>query len=249
MKFLWTALAKSPFWGLRGLFLLLVCIGCDSGDIYPDDITEEETVNLAASFDFKGLESFPSGDYNLILGAFENNKAAAVNYVRLSKPLTGTKVEVSLANVSAEAETIKLYLATSSNQVVYTFYQRTINSSSGNNIVIPEQKIHLSTLNRLQNQLFTRRCVSCHGTQAHEPSAGLDLGPEHCYANLINIASTSKPGTIRVIPNDSENSFITHVLTEESALPFNHVQFLGANLKEDDLTLLREWIKDGALNN
>lgn len=92
-------------------------------------------------------------------------------------------------------------------------------------------------------------CVGCH--QPGGLAAGvMDLRSEVAYNNLVGVASLLKPGAIRVVPGDPENSYLIHKLEGRSSIfgarmPQNGPPFLT----EGQILVIRTWIRNGAENN
>jgi hypothetical protein len=66
----------------------------------------------------------------------------------------------------------------------------------------------------------------------------------------VNVASRGKPGAIRVIPNDPDNSYLVHKLEGApdiagSRMPRNSSVFLT----DGQMLVIRRWIQLGAQNN
>ena len=115
-----------------------------------------------------------------------------------------------------------------------------------------------STFAQVQQQIFDAQgCTAsaCHGEAAN---AGLDLRPANAYANLINVEATSGD-YMRVFPGEQDLSVLYQKVAAKtegfqlSALP-NPISG-GAMptgngvLNENDLGLLRAWIRGGAPEN
>ena len=110
-----------------------------------------------------------------------------------------------------------------------------------------------STFGQVQSQIFEARgCTrsSCHG---ESPQSGLDLRPEVAYQNLVNVDSVS--GDLkRVFPTEEELSLLylkVAAKTGSESLAARGISGgampVGADvLSEDDLGLLRAWIRGGA---
>lgn len=93
-------------------------------------------------------------------------------------------------------------------------------------------------------------CTQCHTNQGRTPAANLNLLPEVAYAQLINVASIQKPGAIRVIPGDAENSYLVHKLDGRSDIVGQRMpRTAGPFLTEGQMLILRRWINQGAQNN
>jgi len=97
-------------------------------------------------------------------------------------------------------------------------------------------------------EIFSRRgCTdaSCHGAAVSE---GLDLRAGAAYANLVNVTSTQDNAKSRVLPGDAQNSYIV-IKVEGRQTVGEQMPFGLAPLDSIDLTNLRTWIDQGALNN
>lgn len=113
------------------------------------------------------------------------------------------------------------------------------------------------TFSSIQQQIFSASdssgrpaCTNCHTNVGKTPSGGLNLLPEFAYASLVNVASRGKPGAIRVIPGDPDNSYLVHKL--EGApdivglrMPRNSSVFLT----DGQMLVIRRWIQLGAQND
>ena len=111
-----------------------------------------------------------------------------------------------------------------------------------------------STFAQVQQQIFEGRgCTlsTCHGDDA---SGGLDLRPASAYASLIRVASTSSADFPRVFPAEQDLSVLyLKVAAKLDGTSLSDQGILGAAmpvgegaLSEQDLALLRAWIRGGA---
>ncbi len=112
-----------------------------------------------------------------------------------------------------------------------------------------------STFGQIQAQIFDQygcTAAACHGEAA---SGGLDLSPENAYANLVNVEAQSGD-YMRVFPGEQDLSLLYQKVASKtegfslSGLP-NPISGgsmpTGAGvLSENDLGLLRVWIRGGA---
>jgi mono/diheme cytochrome c family protein len=103
---------------------------------------------------------------------------------------------------------------------------------------------------QIQAQILTPACVSCHTDEGRNPSGGLNLKSGSAYAALVGVASTGKPGAIRVIAGNPSGSYLVQKL--EGApdivglrMPRNGPPFLT----DAQVALIRLWIQNGAPNN
>ncbi len=90
------------------------------------------------------------------------------------------------------------------------------------------------TLTQLQTTIFTPLCIGCHGQNG---DAGMNLSAGNAYANLVNVAATTRTG-MRVVPGSPGTSALV------AQLAGGHRSVSAANQ-----SLISAWITAGALNN
>jgi mono/diheme cytochrome c family protein len=103
---------------------------------------------------------------------------------------------------------------------------------------------------QIQAQILTPACVSCHTDEGRNPSGGLNLKSGSAYAALVGVASTGKPGAIRVIAGNPSGSYLVQKLEGAAdivglRMPRNGPPFLT----DAQVALIRQWIQNGAPNN
>jgi mono/diheme cytochrome c family protein len=103
---------------------------------------------------------------------------------------------------------------------------------------------------QIQAQILTPACVSCHTDEGRNPSGGLNLKSGTAYAALVGVASTGKPGAIRVIAGNPSGSYLVQKLEGAAdivglRMPRNGPPFLT----DAQVALIRQWIQNGAPNN
>lgn len=91
-------------------------------------------------------------------------------------------------------------------------------------------------------------CTNCHNAVGSRFN-GLDLSPAVSYGNLVNVASRGKPGAVRVIPGDPENSYIIHKLEGRSTIAGVRMPLGGPFLETGQIQVIKRWIEIGAPNN
>jgi hypothetical protein len=93
-------------------------------------------------------------------------------------------------------------------------------------------------------------CTGCHTSTGHNPSGGMNLNHDVAYDNLVNVPSRGKPGAIRVIPGDPENSYIVHKVEGLPDIAGRRMPFSGAPfLTDGQILILKRWIEIGAPRN
>ena len=114
------------------------------------------------------------------------------------------------------------------------------------------------TFRSIQQNIFTSTdsagraaCTNCHTTAGgRTPPVGMDLGSPNAHAQLVNVAAVNKPGAIRVIPRDPENSYLIHKLEGRSTIAGLRMPRSGPPyLTEGQIRVIKRWIELGAPNN
>ena len=111
------------------------------------------------------------------------------------------------------------------------------------------------TFSSIQQKIFSSgdssgrpACTNCHNAVGSRFN-GLDLSPAVSYNNLVNVASRRRPGAIRVIPNDPDNSYLIHKLEGKSTITGVRMPLGGPYLESGQILVIRRWIEIGAPNN
>ena len=97
-------------------------------------------------------------------------------------------------------------------------------------------------LSQVQTDIFDAHCTQCHGSF---PRGGLDLRPGIAFGQLVNIPS-SQSALMRVVPGDSETSYLIHKLEGRASIAGSRMPQGGPFLTETEIALVRGWIRGGA---
>jgi len=90
-------------------------------------------------------------------------------------------------------------------------------------------------------------CTNCHTSTGRNPSGGLDLNHAVAYDNLINVPVRGKPGAIRVIPGDPDNSYLIQKLEGAPGINGRRMPNNGPPyLTDGQILIVRRWIANGA---
>ncbi len=108
----------------------------------------------------------------------------------------------------------------------------------------------VSFATQIQAQILTPACTSCHTDEGRTPSGGMNLKAGSAFANLVGVASTGKPGAIRVIAGNPSGSYLVQKLEGAAdivglRMPRNGPPYLT----DAQVALIRQWIQNGAPNN
>jgi hypothetical protein len=111
------------------------------------------------------------------------------------------------------------------------------------------------TFSSIQNDIFNAAdsagrlaCTQCHNAIGGRFN-GLDLSPAVAYANLVGRASFGKPGAVRVIAGDPENSYLVHKIEGRPGIVGARMPFMGPYLTNGQILVIKRWIELGARND
>jgi hypothetical protein len=112
------------------------------------------------------------------------------------------------------------------------------------------------TFSSIQNEIFNNSdssgraaCTQCHNAFGRLFN-GLDLSTAVAYANLVGVRSTGKPGAIRVVAGDAENSYLIHKLEGRPGIVGVRMPFSGPPyLTDGQILVIKRWIDLGARND
>jgi hypothetical protein len=112
------------------------------------------------------------------------------------------------------------------------------------------------TLSSIQREIFEttdsagrQACTNCHTDAGRAPTGGLNLRSGVAYASLVGTGSTGKPGAIRVVPGDPENSYLIHKLEGRPGIVGTPMPRGNALLSAGQILVIKRWIELGARND
>ena len=121
-----------------------------------------------------------------------------------------------------------------------------------NNPTAPSQPAVLGPTfsQQIQAQILNPACILCHTDEGRTPAGGLNMKPGTAYSQLVGVASTGKPGAVRVIAGNPSGSYLIQKLEGASdivglRMPRNGPPYLT----DAQIALIRLWIQNGAPNN
>jgi hypothetical protein len=92
-------------------------------------------------------------------------------------------------------------------------------------------------------------CTGCHNAQQARFNGNLNLSGTAAYGQLVNVASSGKSGATRVIPNRPDDSYLIHKLEGTAGIVGQRMPINGPYLTSGQISIIRQWIDEGALNN
>jgi hypothetical protein len=105
-----------------------------------------------------------------------------------------------------------------------------------------------ATFTRVQNEVFTPSCatLACHDPLGQQSQMVLTVG--RAYASIVGVSSVEMPSLQRVTPNDPSASYLYRKIVGSGItgdrMPLNQPQ-----LSEQNIALVRDWIRRGAPND
>jgi len=113
------------------------------------------------------------------------------------------------------------------------------------------------TLSSIQREIFNTAdssgraaCIQCHNAAGQASAAGLNLVEGVSYSQLVDRPSRNKPGTVRVIPGNPDESYLIHKLEGRSDIVGQRMPRTGGPfLTSGQISIIRRWIELGANND
>jgi hypothetical protein len=93
-------------------------------------------------------------------------------------------------------------------------------------------------------------CTQCHTNTGRNPSGGMNLNHDTAYDQIVNVASRAKPGVMRIVPGDPDNSYLFQKITGAPGITGNRMPNNGPPyLTDGQILIIRRWIANGAPRN
>lgn len=113
------------------------------------------------------------------------------------------------------------------------------------------------TFSAIQRDIFSApdatgraACSGCHNAQGARFAGNLNLADGSAHAQLVTVASNNKPGAVRVIPGDPDNSYLIHKIEGAPGIVGQRMPRTGGPfLTPGQVLIIRTWIRQGAANN
>ena len=107
----------------------------------------------------------------------------------------------------------------------------------------------VSFAQQIQTEILTPACASCHTDAGRTPAGGLNLRAGASYASLVGVASSAKPGAIRVIVGNPSGSYLVQKLEGAADIVGLRMPRNPPFLTDAQVSLIRQWIQNGAPNS
>jgi len=105
-----------------------------------------------------------------------------------------------------------------------------------------------ATFTRVQTEIFTPSCavIGCHHPIGQQ--SGLVLAAGSAYANIVGVASVENSALRRIAPGDPANSYLFRKITG-AGITGDRMPQASPVLTDDQIKLVRDWIRRGAPND
>lgn len=222
---------------------------CDSGDIMETHYTvDSKGYNVKLTATLQGLSSLPAG-YTLTLAGFQEGDNFAVMQRAIPTATEGSPVSLTLSNIGSNVSTVEVAVTNSLRERILSLATVKLDDYEGQTDTI---RLDMGTLDAsatgcLQRGMLDKACVQCHGANGRK-AAGLDLTEGNTYADLVNVASSTRPGELRVAGGNPDGSLLWHILNNggENLLHYNHTEVISSQFKDnlrEVRAYLRKWIE------
>ena len=242
---------------LSAIYILLIFVSCDSGDIEEQAISIEDkgyTVKLTAVL--SGIDSWES-KYSVSLAGFTtgDNYAQVVRAIPNTTP-DSTRIEMVLSNIGDEINTVELAITNRLRERIITIARVNLDdyTNQKDTIYMDIGLTDVSRFGALQKGLFNMACIQCHGGNGGAGAANLNLTEGKSYSNLVNIPSTRKEGMMRVVSGNAQESLLHQIASDggENLLHVNHTEILTNQFREnlnEVRQLIDDWIRELGIEN
>ena len=223
-----------------GIYLIGLCLpftACDSGDIYPEkELDVGKQVEI--SWHFENTDAFPRSEYyQMVFASFQEGGEYPLSYKNIADESDESLV---LSNIPDDADLVSVSLLDKGRKLIYHFFTYPLTGTGDEELVkIPLQTIALADYGRVQEQLFTAKCIACHGG-SNFTAANLNLTADNSFDNLVGVQAQCSSQN-RVTSGNASKSFILDVLLDRELLSTDHTEMV----KDDDINLLRAWVNNG----
>lgn len=227
-------------------FAAVCCLAsCDEGRLFPDNSGRTEEGRTAVfSAVVSGADTWPSG-YTIALAGFAESEDYAVTSRNIAVSADGI-CAAELTGLPASVAVVELCALDRLRRRVATFASAAC-AAADDIVRLQVDTVDVSMAAAVQQEVFNPTCAQCHGGAAFA-AAGLNLTEGRSFAELVGVASTKAPGTLRVSPGSSDESLLYRILAgnESAAWGYDHSVEV---VRQEKLQLIKNWIDHGAQYN
>ncbi len=226
----------------------LLLPSCDDGRIYPEELViAKEGFTLKMTGEITGMDTWTSR-YSLALAGFKDGS----EYASVSVPVPTSyndagEVAVTLSGLKSDIDEVELCVIDLLRQrvIAYKTIEREDFTLTGDTLFMPVGKVDVSMYKAIQTSVFDAKCISCHGANGGAPR-GLFLTEGKSHDALVGVQSKAVPEYKLVEPGKAAESLLPLILEENGHLHHDHADILEARNKDTQVSLIRNWIRNGA---
>ncbi len=218
---------------------------CDEGRIREDAfVATGEGRTLEMTGCIGGADRWSDG-YSVVVAGFDDESDYAVvsKVVPPSSGADGDEIRLTMSGITDEVTTVELC-------VVNRLRKRIVSLAAmectgiADTIFMDVGTVDASMYNAIQQKIFNATCTACHGLGT-APGGGLTLLEGHSYADLVNRASTTVEGRMRVVPGNASESVLHLILGTDISSDWrtDHSRMITSS---DMQSLVSDWIDGGA---
>lgn len=233
-------------WPIFCIFAPLIT-ACDDGRLYGEEMeSREEGFSAELTGSFGGTDRWAQG-YSVVLAGFAPQSEYAVITKALPLADTTGAMRLTLNGIPSEVEQLRLCAVNRLRESVADFVVWTVETppAAGDTLRLQAGELKVSMYRALQQELFDRSCIACHGA-GERPAAGLSLMQGESHAQLVGMPSTVEPTSLRVEAGQAEASVLYRMVATGMSreMGIDHSDMVPQ--QSTQRTLLKEWINDGA---
>ena len=154
-----------------------------------------------------------------------------------------SSIQLTMSGITDEVTTVELCVINKLRKRIVSLVAMEC-TEIADTILMDAGTVDASMYNAIQQKIFSATCTACHGLST-TPGGGLNLLEGHSHADLVNRASTTVDGKMRVMPGNASESVLHLILGTDisSDWRIDHSQMITSS---DMQSLIGNWIDDGA---
>lgn len=232
------------------LIILFICaiISCDDGYVIErahDGKGEGFTVKLTG--EFSNIDSW-QGSYDIVLAGFDEVSDYSIIQKSIPTSKGSNKDTIILRNVSTSVTSVEIAVVNTLRKRIASIYAVPIKEEhkTGDTVMIDAGTLDLGMFNTINKVVFQdMSCSRCHSSP--NATAKLDLSSDNAYHSIVNSTSHVNPSSTRVIPGNSEDSYLYKVITTGvPEINYSHPKLFAEERYETYQTIIKKWIDNGA---
>ena len=179
----------------------------------------------------------------VVAGFDDESDYAIVSKVVPASESDNDEIQLTMSGITDEVTTVELCVINKLRKRIVSLVAMEC-TEIADTILMDAGTDDASMYNAIQQKIFNATCTACHGLST-TPGGGLNLLEGHSHADLVNRASTTVDGKMRVMPGNASESVLHLILGTDisSDWRIDHSQMITSS---DMQSLIGNWIDDGA---